>query len=250
MAPTQWERLAARLWPRERERPADPVDIEYAVMGALPVEIRRMDRPSIRDIEVWARRRGYPCDFGGGMRRPRGCLIAHRGAGVIIVDSSDAPDEVRFTVAHEAAHFLLDYEQPRARAVAALGASVLAALDGDRPATVAERMDAVLAGLTLGPHAHLMERGAGGEACAQVSEAEYAADALALELLAPAAAARKAIAACTAAAYAERRARAAAAIARRFGLPAGIADAYAARLLAARGGGLTFAEWLAGEART
>ncbi|MFN8557422.1 MAG: hypothetical protein U0531_08750 [Dehalococcoidia bacterium] len=54
MAPTQWERLAARLWPRERERPADPVDIEYAVMGALPVEIRLMDRPSIRDIEVWA----------------------------------------------------------------------------------------------------------------------------------------------------------------------------------------------------
>ncbi|MFN8557423.1 MAG: ImmA/IrrE family metallo-endopeptidase [Dehalococcoidia bacterium] len=46
---------------------------------------------------------------------------------MIIVDSSDAPDEVRFTVAHEAAHFLLDYEQPRARAVAALGAGALAA---------------------------------------------------------------------------------------------------------------------------
>jgi Zn-dependent peptidase ImmA (M78 family) len=39
--------------------------------------------------------------------------MARAGHGFISLDGSDADDERRFSLAHELAHFLLDYQDPR-----------------------------------------------------------------------------------------------------------------------------------------
>jgi hypothetical protein len=112
-----------------------------------------------------------------------GVLLACRGQGFAFIEANDDPAERRFTLAHELAHFLRDYLQPRRRAVRLLGPEVLEVLDGDRLATVTERLHAVLRQVPIGYHTHLLSRDAGAEE----TRVEQDADLLACELLAPAA---------------------------------------------------------------
>lgn len=244
MVETRFVQTAERFWALAGGRSAIPADIEAAISWALPLDIHAIDRLSVRGVEEWARRRGFPCAFAGRDRRLRGCLVACRGEGVIIVDGTDPPVERRFTLAHEAAHFLLEYQDVRERAIAALGREIVAVLDGDRPPTRDERVDAVLAGMTLGVHTHLMERGPGGDACVRVAEAECDADRLALEMLAPEAEAAVLVATCVGPRYTVRAAGAAVVLAARFGLPLPVARAYARRLLRQETGGPSAREWL------
>lgn len=115
-----------------------------------------------------------------------GCLIAHRGHGFIFVSETDAAEEQRLTIAHEVAHFLLDYLMPRRQVTQALGAEMVEVLDGMRPPTPAERAAAILSHIRLGAHLHLLPR-PGREASEDlgVVYAEDRADRLALELVAP-----------------------------------------------------------------
>jgi hypothetical protein len=83
------------------------------------------------------------------------------------------------------AHFLRHYLQRRQQAVDDLGRGILEVLDGHRPLRPAERLHAVLRGVPLGVHVHLMERGEAAVPPA-VEVAEHEADQLAWELLAPA----------------------------------------------------------------
>jgi hypothetical protein len=118
----------------------------------------------------------------------RACLAAHAGAGLILLDAVDPPREQVFSLAHELAHFLRHYREPRRHARRRLGDGITEVLDGRRPPTAPERVHAVLAGLALGPHVHLMHRGPRRELVSeQVAAAEEEADQLAYELLAPAA---------------------------------------------------------------
>lgn len=64
-----------------------------------------------------------------------------------------------------------------------MGSGYEAILDGERPARPDELIDGLLAGVTLGIHRHLMDRGPA--AIERVSRSEARADRLALELLAP-----------------------------------------------------------------
>ena len=127
---------------------------------------------------------GWRC---GEPDRPlRACLAARDGAGFIFLDAGDPPGERTFSLAHELAHFLGHYWLPRRRACQLLGEGAGGALDGQRPPTPAERARAALAGVSLGLHVHLMQRGPrravpGGVVAATEEEA----DRLAYELLAP-----------------------------------------------------------------
>jgi Zn-dependent peptidase ImmA (M78 family) len=114
--------------------------------------------------------------------------VARYGQGIIFLDGSDPGDEQRFSLAHELAHFLRDYLRPRCLASQRLGESVLEVLDGDRPPRHEERVHALLAGIQLGFHVHLMERSPDGNIVSDaIEDVERDADRLALELLAPSA---------------------------------------------------------------
>jgi hypothetical protein len=103
------------------------------------------------------------------------------------VDAADPEDEQRFSLAHELAHFLRDYWRPRQLARERLGAQALDVLDGKRPPTPAERLGALLGGVPLGFHMHLMDRDAQRRPVdPESNDAERCADRLGCELLAPA----------------------------------------------------------------
>lgn len=166
----------------------------------------------------------------GSPARPlRACLVASAGAGFIFLDAADPPREQAFSLAHEVAHFLRHYLEPRRRACRRLGEQVLAVLDGARPPTEGERVHALLRGVPIGCHVHLMGRGPRREALTgEVAVAEEEADRLAYELLAPAAAVSARLGEVEGEAG---RARAVEVLRAVFGLPAAQAEEYGRLLL-------------------
>jgi hypothetical protein len=225
---------AESFWERAGRVPPFPRDLDAIVPMALPVAVVLLPALTLDRVEAWLDRRGCGYRFPCAHRRLRGCLIAHAGYGIAFVDGADAPPERRFTLAHEAAHFLLDYQRPRQRAIAKLGPTIVDVLDGRRTPTRTERIDAVLAACPIGVHTHLLDRDGGYDAA--IASIEDRADRLACELLAPAA---------------EVSPRAAVGdlahdLRETFGLPDPIATGYARRLLRERGAGPSFVEWLRG----
>jgi Zn-dependent peptidase ImmA (M78 family) len=102
----------------------------------------------------------------------------------VLLNGADSGADLRFSLAHESAHFLLDYLNPRQRAVRRLGPTILEVFDGRRPPTVKERVHAILGRVPVGFHAHMLERREKG-VVGLAGELEDSADLLALELLAP-----------------------------------------------------------------
>jgi Zn-dependent peptidase ImmA (M78 family) len=163
-----------------------PCNIEKAAIHALPVGILSLPRLWISDLAFWMEKRGLTCPFDGDNRPLRGCLVAFKGKGLIIVNGQDSEDERRFTVAHEIAHFILGYLQARKRVLDLLGPDSLDILDGIRPATTEERVFAILGSTDIGVHTHAMDRSPIGDIFqGAVLKTEENADLLALELLAP-----------------------------------------------------------------
>ncbi len=176
----------SRFWSLAGEEESFPRSLERSVALALPLAIVKLPRLRLRGVEEWLRRRGISCQLAVGDRLLRGCLAAYRGTGLVFIDGADSADEVRFTLAHEVAHFLVDYQMVRERAAQRLGPAIFEVLDGLRPPTREERVHAILSSAALGLHLHLMERSAHGCTEDGIDEAERRADRLALELLAPA----------------------------------------------------------------
>jgi hypothetical protein len=174
--------LAEEFWSRVGESYGFPRDIERAAMMAFPIVIVKMARLTSQTITHWLRARGAPsavplCDS-----EMAGCLVAHRGRGVIFVAGTDTPREQRATVAHEVAHFIRHYLAVRHRALRAIGPSIVGVLDGDRPATFSERAQSVLQNAPIGVHVHVLPRDDRSDIIARFEEE---ADELALQLVAP-----------------------------------------------------------------
>lgn len=119
-------------------------------------------------------------------RRLRGGVVAWRGFGLLFADRDDTEDEQRFTLAHEAAHYLRDHLYPRCDLLSRFGPAIQPVLDGLRPPTREERIDALLAHASLTFHTHLLERDVAPDPSLDALEAD--ADAFACEILAPIAA--------------------------------------------------------------
>lgn len=121
-----------------------------------------------------------------GDRRLRGGVIAYAGYGFLFADRDDPEGEQRFTLAHEAGHFLMDHLYPREDLLQRFGESLRDVLDGRRPATLGEEIELLLGRSTLTRHTHLLERDSGwGSPSSPVQASEAAADDFACELLAP-----------------------------------------------------------------
>jgi IrrE N-terminal-like domain len=214
---------------------------------ALPVAIRDLPCLSLSNVKQWLRARSIPDPIEGPDRRLRGCLLAYGGHGFVLIDGSDPDDERRFTIAHELAHFLLDYQDPRRRAIEVLGEEISPVLDNARLPTRIERLHAILSEVPIGLHIDMMERtAASGYSTHTVLTAEHRADRLALELLAPAADAWSIISALPPGSYTTLLRQSELALTRRYGLPQEQARSYAAWLLKKAGRGPGFRDWLGG----
>ncbi len=118
--------------------------------------------------------------------RKHGFTVAHGGAGVLFLNSADPPDEQRFTLAHEVAHFVLDHLQPYDRALRARGESIRPVLNGKREPDVSEQVFSILERIPYRIQSNFMDRSDEGiPRTGQVMESEQRADRLAFELLAP-----------------------------------------------------------------
>ena len=234
---------AERFWAAAGGLEPFPRRLEDTVTLTLPVDIVRLPRLRLAVVERWLARRGSPWRWGERDRPLRACLAAARERGTILLEADDPPEEQRYSLAHEVAHFLPDYQAPRRAVAGRLGPTAVEVLDGRRAPTSEERLDAALAGLQLEAHLHLLERGERGVERGTVAEAELRADRLALELLAPW---REALAALPATGpRAQRRASAVPLLAAAFGLPALLAADYACRLLDERDGPAGWSDLLA-----
>ncbi|MBI4497316.1 MAG: hypothetical protein HY689_05400 [Chloroflexi bacterium] len=246
MTEPRLERIAQEFWAAAGGPEPFPRRLEGAVLWALPLMVAKLPRLWVRDAEAWLRARGLPFCAGGPDRPLHGCLVAYGGSGCVLLDGTDPADEQRFSLAHEVAHFLLDYQEPRRRAVQRLGRSLLEVFDGRRPPTATERIDAILCQAPMGAHTHLMERRPDGVlGCGPVADAEAQADRLALELLAPDAEVERRVALSgRPVAFAAGRRHLVAALTTDFGLPQAVAASYGAGLARAWWGGPSFREWL------
>jgi hypothetical protein len=215
-------------------------------MWALPLAVLKLPRLWVRDVEAWLKQRGVRFELGCRDRPLRGCLVAYGGRGCVLLDGSDPQDELRFSLAHEAGHFLIDYIRPRERAVARLSPAILEVFDGLRPPRADERIDAILSDVSIGVHTHFMERSHDGFlGCGRIVDAEGRADRLALELLAPAAEIQKRAARFSSRITSTDIIRSIVeTLVGDFGLPPVVAEAYAAFVLRSRGRGASFREWL------
>jgi hypothetical protein len=229
--------LAEAFWSQAPEAARRRADVEAAVAWVAPLAVVGLPGLDSRQARSWLAEQGVPLGDDVAHRPLRGLLLAARGAGIVLLDETLPGPERRFTVAHELGHFFLDYQQPRER-VLREAPSLLAVVDGLRPPTSTERLQAVLARVPLGVHAHLLERDELGGAAADVETAEDAASQFALELLAPwpaALDAARAVLGDRRAPYGELLAEVTADLAERFWLPRARAAARAAAALEALG---------------
>jgi hypothetical protein len=179
--------LAERFWAAAGPPPPFPRDLTGPATVGLPLSVAALPGLRLDGVRGWLARVRIGCPTDEPDRPLRACLVTRAGCGFVFLDADDPPAEQRFSLAHEVAHFLRDYDAVRRAAVRALGPAVLEVLDGRRPATPEERVHAVFRGVRVGAHVHLLRRDdAGRPRTPAEREAEAAADRLAFELLAPA----------------------------------------------------------------
>jgi hypothetical protein len=180
-------RIAEEFWQELGPLKKFPRDIETAITMRLPAGILKLPQLTGSTVADWLRARRLLVRIPIERRPLMGCLVAYRGHGIIFVCGADKRDEQRLTIAHEAAHLLHDYLVPRNRAINLFGPSITEVLDGFRPATPSERVEAVLEGVPIGAHVHLLPRtDFGWDSEPAVLASESGADGLAMELIAPA----------------------------------------------------------------
>ncbi len=163
-----------------------PRNLKSDAQMYLPVSVVELKPLKAAAVQGWLNVRGLDYPIAKADRELHGCLVVHRGYGLVFLDARDELTERRFTLAHEVAHFILEYLVPRECALKKYGSPILPVIDGERSASTAERLASVIERVPIGVRVHLMTRSSSGAVCGwEILEGEERADRLALELLAP-----------------------------------------------------------------
>ena len=231
-APVWVHGLAATFWRLAGEDDGRfPREMRAAVARAFPLSPVHLPSLNVAGAGDVAAGQGIRCTLDAVDRPLHACLVAHAGSGIVFLDLEDDDAQQRFSLAHELAHFLHDYWEPRRHAMEQFGEGVLEVFDGVRPARPEERVQALLAQVPIGFRITLLDREPDGvTASREVDEVELDADRLALQLLAPEAVVLDALEPVP---QGERRAAAQVLLVNRFGLPGQFAQRYAAGLVPA-----------------
>ncbi|MBI2807307.1 MAG: ImmA/IrrE family metallo-endopeptidase [Planctomycetes bacterium] len=177
--------LAIEFWRDANVREQFPRELYSAVrragLSVLIVAELTLDR-----LQSWLDGAGIVCELSVTDRRLKAALYARNGEGIAFIDGSDSPDEQRYSLAHELAHFLRDYLKRRRQVESRLGTAALDVFDGHRPPRPQERLDSLLRFTQIGHYLHLLDRDErGNPANATIARVEEDADRLAFEILAP-----------------------------------------------------------------
>jgi Zn-dependent peptidase ImmA (M78 family) len=209
---------------RASPRKTFPRELAKEVELHLPVYLVSLPGLTCHQVRDWLAQKNSWVQVPDVDRKIHGCMVAEKDRGFIFLRADDPVEVLRFTLAHEVAHFVLDHLLPRTRALAALGERIRPVLDGEDEPNIEEGLSAMFKRIPLS-HARLMDRGASGNIClGSVDESEHRADRLAYELLAPADRALPLLKGLP-------RAQGVAELETRFGLPSQQATAYARILL-------------------
>lgn len=242
-----WIRDAAQgFWiAAKQSNKAFPRDLEGAIAWALPVAVLKLPHLWVRHVQAALVQRQLPFPPDVDDRPLHGCVCAYSDRGIIVVDGADPADELRFTIAHELAHFLFDYRRPRDKAIKKFGSCISLVLDGLHEPTAEQRVDAVLSNTPIGLYAHFMHRDDSGAPTARTLASETQADAFALELLAPEAHVREKLPRDFIKRSFERKTSGLTRLLRKqFDLPQNVASQYGSRLCRRWFGGPSVREWL------
>ena len=178
--------IANTFWGNKSQQRSFPRNIEQAILWNFPVAIINLPRLGLSSIKRWLETRDISMPFAGKDRRIRACLLARCGHGLIFLDGTDPDDERRFSLAHEIAHYILDYHIKRQKIIKHFGNIIIDVLDGKREATIEERLNGIFSGITVGPFMHLMDRNEQGYVSNQyILNSEATTELFALELTAP-----------------------------------------------------------------
>lgn len=184
---TKVEEAAKVFWAQAGVQEVFPRDMQQAISLAKDVVVVHIPALRIENIRTWLRDRNFDFQVPSFDKYLHGFLLTHQGSGFIFVNGSDNEAERRFTLAHEIAHFICDYEIPRQQAVGQFGLVILDVLDGFRLPTVEERLQGLMLNHSLVSFSHLLDSDSmSGMGRLNIWQAENRADQLALELLAPA----------------------------------------------------------------
>lgn len=237
------QKIISQFWELCGEIEPFPRNLERSMALALPVTLIKLPRLKLREAEAWLQRRGIAFQFDCQSRAVRGCLVAFGGEGLIFVDGADPDDEQRFTLAHEIAHFMIDCWQPRQKAIQKFGPNIAEVIDGFRPASLDERVHAMLAHISVGVHTNLMDRDENSEVTpmGQIWAIENRADQIALALLAPPEAVIPELD-LSLPKFEQRQETTIAVLCEQFSLPLNVAAAYSRSLLTALGKGPSWVE--------
>ncbi len=177
--------LAMEFWRDANVREQFPREL-YSAVRRAGLSVLIVAELTLEGLQSWLNGAGIICELSVPDRRLKAALYARNGEGIAFIDGSDDPDEQRYSLAHELAHFLRDYLKRRRQVETRLGADALEVFDGHRRPRPHERLDSLLRFTQIGYYLHLLDRDErGNPANATIATVEEDADRLAFEIVAP-----------------------------------------------------------------
>jgi Zn-dependent peptidase ImmA (M78 family) len=175
-----WEHSAAAFWEPIPEKHCFPRHLEEHLSIYYDASITLLSTLTVKRVHGWLTASGIPNQSPEHDRRLDGCIVAHHGHAFLLIDDALQPDERRMIVAHETAHFWIDYEWPRRRVASRFGQAGVELLDQERALSDADLLMATAAGVRIQTYYHYHAKSA-----QQESEVERRANTLACLLIAP-----------------------------------------------------------------